>query len=238
MKFLILALALVSTLTSAQDSQEKRWAHESEASVVTTTGNTETQTYSLKETTSYKFEKNIIENKASYLLQKDSGDKKAENWLISLRYEREITEKISGFVMQTVDSDKFASIYRRYSTDIGGKYFFVKEDAQTLFAELGYRYSYEDYLSPKENDDVHFGRLYVEGNKKWTQTLSTKAWVEFLPNFTESDDYRLNAEPSASVMLSEIFSLKLAYLMKYRGNPPAGVEDLDTVYTTAIVAKF
>lgn len=237
MKLLTAILTLLVCFSYAQES-DSQWKHESEASVVTTSGNTKTQTFSVKETTSYKINKNIFENKASYLVQKDRGNKQAENWMASLRYEREISSRFNIFLAETVDSDKFSSIYRRYSSDLGGKYFFIKEDDHEFFSELGYRYTYEDYLAPQKNEDLHFGRLYLEHNKKWTAAISSKVWTEFLPNFTESKDYRFNAEPSMSVMLSEVFSLKIAYLLKYRGKTPPGVEDLDTIYTTSIVAKF
>jgi putative salt-induced outer membrane protein len=64
-------------------------------------------------------------------------------------------------------------------------------------------------------------------------------WTEFLYNFSNSTDYRVNAEPSLSVILTDVFSLKLAYLINYRNLPAvAGKKQLDTLYTTSLVAKL
>jgi putative salt-induced outer membrane protein len=81
--------------------------------------------------------------------------------------------------------------------------------------------------------------VLTELMRAWTKTFSTKYWVEFLPNLSDSAGYRLNTELSGNAALSEIFSIKLGYLIRYNNTPPAGAaKQTDSTFTTALVAKF
>jgi putative salt-induced outer membrane protein YdiY len=82
-------------------------------------------------------------------------------------------------------------------------------------------------------------RLYVEANRDWNKACSSKLGIEYLPNFTISSDYQLNLNLSGTAAITEIFALKSAYEVKYRNVPVApAVDQTDTQFTTAIVAKF
>ena len=75
-----------------------------------------------------------------------------------------------------------------------------------------------------------------------SKELRFKYWLEYLPNFSDSEAYLANTEASLNVMLSQMFSLKISYLMKYQNVAPVlnGVEGekIDTSYTTSLVANF
>ncbi len=227
-----------SSFSSAADEAPK-WAHESQAGVVLTTGNTDSQTYSFKQTTSYAWTGNLATLNARYLMGKSDGILNARTWSAGLRYERQIWEMLSGFGAYTMDGNTFSGIELRHAFDIGGKYYWYKTDQTVLFNELGYRYTTERLLGPSRTLNSHFGRLYAEWSQNWNKSFSSKVFVEYLPNFSNTDDYQANAEPSLSMILTDIFSVKLAYLMQYRNLPPtAGKKRLDTTYTTSLVAKF
>ena len=82
-------------------------------------------------------------------------------------------------------------------------------------------------------------RLYFEWLSKWSSTVSSKLWAEYLQSYTNTKDYRFNVEPSLSVLLNEVFSVKLSYLVNFRNVPAVeGKKTLDTLYTTSLVAKF
>ncbi len=85
----------------------------------------------------------------------------------------------------------------------------------------------------------HLGRLLTELEGKINDTLSAKLWVEYLPNFTDFNDYMINGEPSLQISITKIFSIKTAYLLKYR-NVPAQTTAvrLDKIYTMSLIAKF
>lgn len=221
-------------------AQEKSpWAGEAELAIVQVDGNTTSESYSSKLKTSYHFDQNLLTLSGRYLQTRSSGTETAKQWDASLRYEREFSEKWSAFIQHGAESDPYAGYLQRDNTDIGGKYYFIKSDSLNFFSELGARSS---KTTPPGTEKISYstsGRLYAEYSGKMTETTSGKLWVEYLPNFNESEAYLVNYEPSISVMINQIFSLKMAYLVKYHNKTVAATEKKeDTTFTTALVSKF
>ncbi len=232
-KFIFLALALIGNTARAE------FKNESEAGIVVTEGNSVTRSYNVKNISQYLFDKNTFRFDGNYLQAKQKGVLSAENWLLALRYERALNEKLSAFLAQSLESDVFAGYRQRYNTDLGAKYFFYKlEKNITWFAEGGYRYTRENSIAGVSKS-FQKARLYTEVEKFWTESTSTKLWVEYVPNFTVSDAWLLNSEASVSSALSNVFSVKSAYLVKYNHAPTvASAVKTDTQFTTSLVAKF
>lgn len=217
------------------------YSNESQAAVVRTTGNSDTQSYSLKQLSSYVHEKDTYKATGSYLKTSAGGTETALKWDGGLRYERLLSAKWSAYIGESVESDKFAGYMQKYNSDIGAKYQISKTEKFETLAELGYRYVHQNNLGGTQ---THYNsiRSYLEALYKINVTNSAKVWVEYLPNLDNSDDYQANAEASLSSAINTTFSLKVAYLVKY-DNVPAGAalsagKYTDTTLTTALVAKF
>src|SRR5690606_20267281 len=147
---------------------EDGWKSEAEAGVVLTSGNTETSTVSAKEETSYQFSRNILKLTGSYLYQKTSDVLSAKSWSLGIRYERLVSDRLSFFVAQSVSGDRFKGIRQAYSTDLGAKYFLVKNDDFYWFGEAGYRFMREQAFTYEKNKNL--ARVYTELEKKWNET--------------------------------------------------------------------
>lgn len=231
------ARAVDATGASGATPNQSAWKNESQVGVVLTSGNTRTTSVNAAQTSSYQFEKNIVKGAVNYLYQKNGDVVSGKSWTLGLRYERELSERFSIFLAETVEGNIFTGILQRYNTDLGSKYFIQKEEALTWFVEGGYRYSHENLVLVSRN--VHYLRLYSEIEKKFNESVSGKYWVEFLPNLSVNSDWLLNSEISLSAALSSIFSVKSAYLVRYDNvvNAP-GLTRTDTMLTTSLVAKF
>ena len=236
---LILALSLMAlALPSFAQEEKSPWAHESEVSLINVDGNTSSESYSAKQKTQYTFlDANTLAITARYLRSRANGLESARSWDAGGRYERAFSQMQSGYLGHGAESDIYNGYIQRDNTDVGGKHFFVKSDTTTLFSELGYRYTNERSILGTSGFS-NYGRLYSEIAQKLNASVGYKFWVEYLPNFTTADAYLVNAEPSVNVMLSQVFSLKTAYLLKYRNAVAPGEERADTTFTTSIVAKF
>ena len=232
----LLVFLFVGSTSSAEGTSP--WSHESEVNIVLTSGNSQTETYGGKQTTSYKFDLNTLAAKAKYVQTRDSGTEKAKSWEASLRYEREFTSSVSGFISQLAESDLFAGFIQRNSTDLGAKYFIVKNESDELFSEFGYRYSFEDKNDPASDVLRQILRLAGQWTRKWSAGVSSQLIAEYLHNTKEAEDYLANGEASLSTSLSDIFSFKTGYSLKYQNKPLGGRKLTDTVFTTALVAKF
>jgi putative salt-induced outer membrane protein len=212
--------------------------NESEAGIASANGNTKTQTFNAKQLNDYKWDLNVVSFKARYLNASASGSETARYFMTGARYEKQFSNHFGLFLGETFEKDKFAGIEKRLMTDFGGKYRFIETDMTKLFSELGYRYMHEDRLDDSSAYN-HYARLYTEWENKWNTSFSTKYWVEFLPNISEDKDWQLNTELSLQATLNSIFSLKSGVLLRYDHFPAPGiVYKTDTLFTTALVAKF
>ncbi len=239
LNFLMLALCLV--LFPAFSHAELQ--NTTEAGILVTHGNTRTQNYSAKHKSELKIDKNIYAFSGNFIQSKQSGVENADSWQLSLRYERELSELFSGFASQQVESDIFAGILQRYNTDFGAKRFIVKQPKDIfLIAEAGYRFSREHSVS-EGTQYFHKGRAYLEIEKFWHETVSTKFWIEYIPNFTLPNNWLMNSEASLNVAINPTLSLKSGYYLRYNNSPPVSTltptpTRTDSTFTTALTAKY
>jgi putative salt-induced outer membrane protein len=213
--------------------------NKSEGGMVVTGGNSRTQSIQAKHSSVYNWESNSLSLLGSFLKGKSEGVLNAKKWDTTLRYERTFTDRFSGFLSQGVESDRFAGYLQRYNSDIGPKYFFLKEENQwNWFAEVGYRYTKERRTDGTSSSDSK-GRLYFEVSKKWNEGSSSKLWVEYIPNFSTSKDWLFNAEASTEAAINSVLAFRFSYLMKYDNQPNAGTKKkTDSTFTTSLVANY
>lgn len=236
-----LSLILVAPTVFAQETdatESRSWTHESEASVVKVSGNTTTDSYAAKQKTTYQFDSNVLALSGRYLQAKFGSAETAKQWESALRYERELGNSWAAFTQQGAESDYFAGYVQRDNTDVGGKYYFIESDRENLLSEIGYR---RTKTNPTVGDvkSSDSGRLYLEYSGTINDSVSGKLWVEYLANFTDSEAHLVNYEPSINVMMSQVFSLKVAYLVKFHNQTKTANENKeDTTFTTALAAKF
>lgn len=241
--FLALTLLAIPAFAESQTPppETKPWAHESEIGIATVSGNTETETYNVKQKTSYTFDFNQFTLAARYLRATSAGIESARNWDGSLRYDRELSPWFSVFASNGLESDVFAGYVQRTNYDVGAKYVIIKTEPTNWISELGYRYTDTQFTvtAPGRDDVSHLVRAYTEIIQALGAQASGRLWVEYLPNLSESKEYRLNLEPSIVAQLTGIFSLKTGYLIKYQNQVVAPVtERTDRFFTTSLVAKF
>ncbi len=233
MKVIIAALALLSLPAFA------KLTHESELAIIAAGGNTDLQTTNAATKNKYEFEgRSTVLFGGHYTYGENEGALSARNWDMNGKYEFAITDRFSAITGETIEGNRFQDVKARYNSDLGAKYFLMKEDNQDFFMELAYRYTAEDRYS-SENVYQQKARTYAEWNKKQSATLQWKLWLEYLPNFTAGSDWMLTGEASMTAILTSMFSLKVAYKGLYDNLPAsAGLKNYDYITTTSLVAKF
>jgi len=231
-KIFILSIMFLSFVANTQ------FTNESELGIATTNGNAKAQTYNANQLNTYKWETNVLTFNGRFLNSKANGSETANYLKGGLRYDKELSEVFGLFIGETFEKDKFAGIDKRLITDAGGKYKFIDSEMVKLFSEIGYRYMHEDRI---DNSSAYgqYVRSYTEWSHQWNTNFSTKYWLEFLPNLTTKNDWQLNTEFSIYSTLNSIFSIKSGILVRYDHMPAPGIIfKTDTLFTTALVAKF
>jgi hypothetical protein len=213
------------------------YKNESSVGVVATSGNAQTSSITLKQKSEFDWNTYAITAFGDFLTASNQGVETAFSWDLGIRATKDLSPRFGIVLGERIDSNKFQNILQRYSTDLGGKYSIVQNEAWIWFTEAGYRFARENY--PYGFRNFNFLRLYSEAVRQFSKTVSAKGWVEYLPNLTLWQAYQVNTELSVTAMLNEMFSLKSAYLLRYYNTPPVGTRfNTDTAFTTAIVASF
>ena len=249
-------LILAIFTTGVAQAADETFKGESEASAIVVSGNLNSQTIGAKTKNTWKFTEDdaaiafgsYIDGKSEVV---DSNglviDALSKSWTAGLRYERVITkDQFSGFIQHMAEADPYNGIFvQRNSTDLGAQYHIIKSETLNWLAELGYRYSdiYKgirnvNNVATEDTYSTNYVRGYTEVSDKFNANVSGKLWFEYLQDTKESDQSLWNAEASLSVVMSSIFSLKTAYLVKHNeGTPSPGKKDT-TTWTTALVANY
>ena len=232
--FAVLSVSLIAVSASADEG----FHDESEAGVVITSGNTRANTFNFKQKNDYTWSTHKFLFSGNFLDTTSSGVESARSYSLGIRYEEKLSEILSLFVAQNLESDIFAGYLQRYNSDAGVQYQILKDDGITWNAEAGYRYTIENQTSGNQVNKSQL-RVYTELLKTVNKNVAAKLWIEYLPNLSNFSDYRINSELSLSALLNELFSIKSGYLVKYINIPLPGVSvTTDTIFTTALVAKF
>jgi putative salt-induced outer membrane protein YdiY len=240
MKKLIAACLVVLSTTAMA-----KLTNETGLSIITTGGNTETETYNLKTESKKTWEKEAVNFGGHYTLGtagKDSVET-VRNWDVFTKYTHSLTQKLGLFVGAQFEGNTFAGYKQRQNYDGGARYQLIDTDEKKFFTELGLRYTIEQTNdSATENGIVRNdtkGNAYFEWEQVLNENVNYKFWVRYLPNFTRGEDFQINFEPSVNVTLSNTFSLNLAYTGRYDNELNPGAEEyLDWTYTTSLIAKF
>lgn len=241
MKLITTLLLLFPGLVYAQ------WSNESELGIIVVDGNSESKTTNFKQTTNFKRDKDQGTGKARYTEAESNGVASAESWMVGARYDREIAEKTGAYLSHDTESDRFAGYLQRDTTGLGLTRQLIDAEKLKWSGEVGYSHLETDFANSDQTGGVDGARVFTKVNGEVKEGVTGQFYIEYLhyfddsdPNTTSEDDnYLVNAEPSLSVLLNNTFSLKLAYLVKYQNQLPAGItERTDTTYSTTLVAKF
>jgi len=175
------------------------------------------------------------------------------NWFSKGRYDRFFTPNNSGYASGLAAGDKIAGKAFVGGGQIGYSRQLVKNDNNTLVAELGYDFSYESYVEqPGKTIDpvsIHSARLFVGETAKLTSATGLTASVEAFFNLNKETkalnydpphapgvdafhDTRLIGKLGVSTTLFKSLSAAIGFRLRYDQNPaplpvpsgtPAGV---------------
>jgi putative salt-induced outer membrane protein len=232
MKYFLLLLLLPMSVMA-------ELTHESEVSSVVTGGNSNVETYLFKTSNQLEQERMIYRFNGHYTYGEASEIVSARNWDVAIKLERRFSEHFAFYFAEIVEGYRFQGIKARYNTDGGFKYYFVRTDERKIFSEAGLRYTIEDQYGSAATEYEKKGRLYAEINDKPNENFSYRLWIEYIPNFTNTNDYLVLHEASITSILNSVFALKFAFKGIYDDEPVVeGNKNYDYTYTTSIVARF
>lgn len=213
--------------------------NESALGLVIVQGNSETTTTTVKQLNTYKREKNLFTAKGSYTKTESTDVVTAKSWDALLRYDRDLMPKVSVYGSYDVESNRFSGFAIRNTAELGASYKFYDTEALSWSVDLAYSYRETDIVGQAALETSPGAVFGTRFERKVTDGLTYDLWAKYRHDFSDYENHTLSVEPGLAIVMTEIFSLKLSYVLKSQARiqPPA-TEHTDTTFTTSLVAKF
>jgi len=174
-----------------------------------------------------------------------------ENYQGKLRYDRFVSERVSLFLSLSGRRDRFQGLDLRMNLDPGLAYYFITEEKQRLWGELGYDYQYDirrdDAIAAAQAKDGtilgktkprHSARGFLGYHTNVNEHVAFDTGAELLLGIPKTENWRLNWDNSLTVALDKRFSLGATFNLRYDHNPLPAVEKLDTITAMNLICTL
>jgi hypothetical protein len=171
----------------------------------------------------------------------------AQNLQGRLRYDRYFVEQASAFLITTGRHDRGTGIDFRLNIDPGVKYLFLVEQANSLWAEVGYDFQYDirrdDSLGPPgmqldKTATDHSGRIYAGLRHAFNDQVTLSSGIEYLQSFVDSSHSRVNFDVLFAAKVGAGLAVGAGLVMRYDHAPLPGKENLDTAENLTLIYSF
>jgi hypothetical protein len=183
-----------------------------------------------------------------------------ENLQGRVRYDRYLIDRLSVFLINTGRYDRFQGLDFRYNIDPGVKYLFVREQASSLWGELGYDFQYDvrrddsraqldaagapvlnaagqPVLLDKTQTD-HSLRAFAGFKHAFNEEVTLSTGLEYLQSLIETERSRLNVDALFAAKVTGGLALGLGVTARFDNAPLSGKEKLDTTTTVSLIYAF
>ena len=236
---ILLAVSQMAPGASAQQEQKKKWSDQAEFTLVDTGGNTDVTTIAGKNTLKYDFtDKWIGSWVIGALYGKNDGVRTAERYYSDLRLDYLYTDRLYFYGLAGWMKDTFAGLDNRYYGGPGAGYKFLIGPKHFLLGEVGLNYAKEDYTNGTDEDFLQ-GRAFGQYIWAFTEKTRFSQDLEFLYDFSDSDNYGINSITALTTALNSFLSLKASYAVRYDNEPvPDTLRKTDTILAIALVVNY
>jgi putative salt-induced outer membrane protein len=228
---------LSSSWLLAEDKPKKNWTNIGELSLVSTNGNTKSNTWSAKDTYGYTWTHTVLELVAGGLGAESNGVATAENYYAHEKVSYKLSDRNYTFEKIGWEKNRFAGLNERYDGNVGLGRELISKPNDKLIGEFGAGYTREDRISVPNNDFASL-RAYSKYTRTISATSNFTQDAEYIQNLDNNDDFRANTETAITAALSTHFSLKVSYVWKYVGEPPTGFGRSDTTTSVALIVNY
>jgi putative salt-induced outer membrane protein len=203
---------------------------------VSTSGNTSVQTLNVGDKVVAKFRTVSFTQQFAVVHGKSKGETVASNWRSSLRTDVSIRPNFGVFGSLNYERNVFAGLASRVSNVVGLTAELLKHSGNRLTIEGGVSITAQRAVSANKGKNLDFlgGRAATAFVHQFGPKASISQQVEFLPNFRESADLRVNTESTVLAPITRQIALRLSFIVRYDGQPVPGYGTTDRLFTSGI----
>jgi len=236
---LILAAGLIVSAAAAEDADGIKG--KIGLGLDTASGNSEVVALTADLGLNYRRGADVYELGAAYGYAETDNEVSRQNSLVSLRYDRTLSERLYAYLRAENAYDKIALIDYRLTVGPGAGVFFIRSDSVSLKGDVGVSYidqKLRDDALANNYDSVTALRLTERLEVKLSETASIWQSAEYLPDTDEFDSYLLNLEAGLETSITGATSLRLVTGSRRQSKPPEGVEKEDITVRAMITVSL
>lgn len=214
-----------------------RWERTGELSLVSTGGNTSTQTIGAGATFIWRPGQWTTRGRTAYVRSSSQDALTAESLVAELRQARVLSPRADLFGRAEYLVDRFAGIDHRTTIDAGIGWLLLDDGRRSLKIDSALGVTREARL---RGDDQTFASASGTGYLKW-QITPAAAFIEQLAvstDIAEPGNWRMQNGASLTVTVTRILSARLGHELKRTNRPVPGFGRTDTTISAALVARF
>ncbi len=168
---------------------------------------------------------------------RSNGTETADNFLVSGRYEKNLSTEWFGFGEANYERDKFADLSLRQTYAAGAGYRFYETPNLKLNLYSGAAQIYENNFL---REDTHGVELLVGNDLTYnlSENAVFKQSIAYYPEMTSNRGGHYIFQSSLSSKLIGPLALQVSLIHKYRKNVLPGDKNYDTLLTTGVSMKF
>jgi len=238
LKRVIYLLFIISPLLKGEET--KVWKLHAELSFVQTSGNTDTETVSLKFDIDREETKNKFLLKGSGLYSKTDDKESAERLNVTARWERLFTERFFSYLNFGFKTDKFSGYEYRLSGGPGIGYYLIKDEEKELKL-LSSILFYKDrkYIEPFEEDSYTSSETELSLKIKLRDNVLFKHLTNYSISLNDYSKQFITSEVSLEVTVNNYISLGVGYQIYYQTKTPdPSIKKLDTTFLTSLIINI
>ncbi len=175
--------------------------------------------------------------KVGYLRNDTRGETTAQSFVLTLRAQRPIKPRLSGYGQYGYQRDRFAGILDRNALEAGLAYSWIDTAPHALVVDAGVGYANEQRLVGDDISTATLGGGAVY-RLKISETSELSEDGHIVLSLSDGGDWRYANTVAVTAKMTTVFSLKLSNALRYVHAPVDGFKRTDVVTAVALVGKF
>ncbi len=243
----VLAFTLMVASLSMVQAGDDGWTDVAEFSLVSTSGNSDNTTFSVKNELGRAWDKSGVVFKLGALKSESDSVTTAESYYFNGRYNRDISDRTFWYTGAGWDKNEPSGIDSRYYGEAGVGNNWKDTDDMKFSTFYGVTFTKQEdvFENPDPEYEDSFAGLRAGWNymNKLSDTTTFTNDLTLDDNLDETSDWRGDMLTGLSVAMSEKLALKLGWQILYDNEPSLDalglpLDDTDSIFTASLVVNF
>ena len=239
-KKIILSAVVTASLVTVLNAKETELISHAELGYQSTSGNTETDTFTFDGNVKKVWDEHSISAKADAQYAKDVDTVIKNKFSAELKYNYAFTSSVLFDYTLGYKKDKFSAFNYQAYTGPGLKYIAINNKEHNLDFTGSILYSMDDYdgLITAQTDE--YSSYKAELNYAWKimETLKFTQDLSYRSSFEDSDVNFANSKSALITKISDMFSAGVSYKVDYTNEVPTGIFKSDKTLAINLILDY